>query len=64
MTDSYTKFVLTGIAVCLVWLCAQGADIATPALAQSGTQNVRIVGVNIPLGGVGVGSSAIPVEVR
>ena len=42
MVDRYTKFVLTIIAVCLVWIAAR--DTAVPTYAQ-GTMDVNIVEV-------------------
>ena len=33
-TDAYTKVVLTVIAACLVWICANGAIPATQAQAK------------------------------
>lgn len=42
-TDTYTKVVLTVIAVCLVWMSLGGASLITPVEAQNVTP-VRIVG--------------------
>ena len=42
MVDRYTKFVLTIIAVCLVWIAAR--DTAVPTSAQ-GTMDVNITEV-------------------
>ncbi len=71
-TDIYTKAVLTVIALCLVWMCVNGA---TPvALAQAGRaqQPMPVVLVNdrgVPInmsGGLPVnfGNEAIPVNVQ
>jgi hypothetical protein len=45
--DHYTKTVLTIIALCLVWLCVRDSFVTRPVQATA-TQDVRIVGVEIP----------------
>ena len=48
--DRYSKFVLTLIAVCLVWVCMRDIPFVRPAQAappQYGTQAVRIVDVEM-----------------
>ena len=52
-TDLYTRAVLTGILICLVWLCVAVTPIGTPLTAQAPqaavpVQDVRIVGVKQP----------------
>ena len=52
--DLYTRVVLTGILVCLVWLCVVLTPIGTPAMAQGqaaaapAIQDVRIVSIRAP----------------
>lgn len=47
--DLYTKFVLTVIAVSLLWLCVDTlVHPRTTALAQGGSQRVVIVGIEDP----------------
>lgn len=50
--DLYTKFVLTVIAVCLVWVCLRDVALVRSAQAappQCGgcTQDVRITGIKL-----------------
>jgi hypothetical protein len=51
-TDFYTRLVLTGILLCLVWICVVLTPIGTPLTAQTpaaaAVQDVRIVGVKQP----------------
>jgi hypothetical protein len=53
--DIYTRVVLTGILVCLAWLCVVLTPVGTPALAQAQgqpappVQNVRIVSISRPV---------------
>jgi hypothetical protein len=42
-SDSYTKFVLTVIAACLVWLALGGPAILTVAHAQRSSGHDRVV---------------------
>jgi hypothetical protein len=73
--DTYTRAVLTVIALCLIYLCAR--DVAPPALAQDAPTRVVITGVALESGGtrgvlpvgvvgemriVGEGFSALPVQ--
>jgi hypothetical protein len=53
--DLYTRVVLTGILLCLVWLCVALTPIGTPAMAQfqpapaaPAIQDVRIVSIRAP----------------
>ena len=46
--DSYTRFVLTVIAVCLVYLCVKGA--APPASAQQAPTRVVVAGIELDAG--------------
>ncbi len=34
-TDPYTKFILTVIAICLLWICARHVELVESAHAQS-----------------------------
>ena len=44
-TDTYTKFVLTVIAVCLIWIAAGGRSLVPVVQAQGdGVTRVKIVG--------------------
>jgi hypothetical protein len=54
-TDFYTRLVLTGILLCLSWICVVLTPIGTPLTAQTpaaapaaAVQDVRIVGVKQP----------------
>jgi hypothetical protein len=52
-TDLYTRVTLTGILLCLVWLCVVLTPIGTPLTAQAlpgalPVQDVRIIGVKQP----------------
>ena len=53
-TDFYTRLVLTGILLCLMWICVVLTPIGTPLTAQTpapaaaAVQDVRIVGVKQP----------------
>ena len=52
--DRYTKFILTVIALCLMWICARDAfgwQVVQASAASSATpaQEVVITGVKIPL---------------
>lgn len=47
--DLYTKIVLTVIAVCLVWLCADRASLSTPAYARDVTAGNEIAVTNLSL---------------
>jgi hypothetical protein len=44
-TDAYSRFVLTVIAVCLVYLCVK--ESAPPASAQQGPARVVISGIDL-----------------
>jgi hypothetical protein len=51
--DLYTRVTLTGILLCLVWLCIVLTPVGTPLTAQAlpgglPVQDVRIVGVKQP----------------
>ncbi len=50
-TDIYTKFILTIIALSLVWICARDVNFVRPARAASAppTQEIVITGVKIAL---------------
>jgi cobalamin biosynthesis protein CbiD len=69
--DLYTKTVLTVIAVCLVWMCINGATPVAWAQADK-AQPSRVILVNeegVPLFTsdglrVNVGTEALPVSVR
>ena len=68
-TDIYTKAVLTGIQLCLVWLCVVVTPIGTPLTAQAPNpaaaapvQDVRIIGVKQPEMARPVGGTARPVS--
>ena len=66
MVDRYTKFILTVIALCLVWISVR--DTAPPAYAQ-GIVDVNIVGlagqsVICGYGCGGYGSSGLPVDIQ
>lgn len=43
--DTYTKIILTIIAVCLLWICVRDNELATSVHAQSPLQEVIIAGV-------------------
>ena len=61
--DSYTKFVLTVIAVALVWLCVERA-VLPPAVAAQNIQAVYLKGVvraNVARD-FGAGVATVPVE--
>ncbi len=48
--DKYTKFILTIIALCLVWICAR--DVLSSQVTQAApapAQEIVITGVKIPL---------------
>jgi hypothetical protein len=70
-TDTYTRIVLTVIAICLIWLCIGPLLHPPTASAQSGPQDVRIVGlggdfvqyIGNPDGTTTVQYSALPVRV-
>jgi len=48
-TDLYTRVILTGILLSLVWICVILTPIGTPLTAQTaGPLDVRIVGVRQP----------------
>jgi hypothetical protein len=51
-TDWYTRVVLTGILLCLLWLCVVVTPVGTPVAAQAAPavapQDVRIVGIKQP----------------
>ena len=54
-TDLYTRVVLTGILLCLAWICVVLTPIGTPLTAQTAQAaqpvpvvDVRIVGVRQP----------------
>jgi len=65
--DKYLKFILTIIAICLIWICVRDIRISSQALhamnGSLGVQDVRIVGVKIGIGGTAL-SQPIPVEIR
>ena len=51
--DLYSRVVLTGILLCLVWICVVLTPIGTPASAQGQAaappiQDVRIVSIRAP----------------
>ena len=59
MVDTYTRFILTVIAICLVWISVR--DTAPSAYANQGTLDVNISeigGQYIPYGG------PLPVGIR
>ena len=61
--DLYTKFVLTVIAACLVWLCLRDVALVSSVQAappQYGTQDVRITAIRL---GGGDGYNYLPVKV-
>jgi hypothetical protein len=72
MVDRYTRFILTVIAACLVWICVRDVALVRPGQAQP----IEVVGsrrtdVNIAeIGGIRVTSieagfpAALPVRVR
>lgn len=50
--DTYTKFILTIIALCLMWICVRDVISIPPTQAASSSapaQEVVITGVKIPL---------------
>ena len=53
--DVYLNVILTVIALCLVWICIRDISLGPPKLHANasgtsfGTQDVRIVGVKIPI---------------
>ncbi len=62
--DLYTKFVLTVIAVCLVWVCLRDVALvrsAQAALPQS-TQDVRITGIRLSGSYVQINDNYLPVR--
>jgi len=66
MVDRYTKFILTVIALCLVWISVR--DTAPPAYAQ-GIMDVNIrelagKDLRCGIGCGGILSSGLPVEIQ
>jgi len=65
--DKYLKFILTIIAICLIWICVRDIRIGSHELhainGSLGVQDVRIVGVKIGPGEATL-SWPIPVEIR
>ena len=51
--DTYTKVVITAIAICLLWLCFANAALIPRAGAQASQppQEVVVVGLKAPEGG-------------
>lgn len=56
--DTYTKTMLTIIALCLLWICVRDLPLLSNAQAQSSVQEVKIVGIDIS------GGQMLPIALR
>ena len=61
--DRYTKFILTVIATCLVWLCGKDIVSTVPAFAQyRETVPVSIVNIDLCPRSLGTACTSLPVR--
>jgi hypothetical protein len=62
-TDLYTKVVLTTIALCLIWICAQRTPATVSAQSYGALQRVVLVdGQGRPIYGESMGRPALIVQ--
>ena len=66
MVDRYTKFILTVIALCLVWISVR--DTAPPVYAQGIVDvNIRELAgkrIRCGIGCGGIGTTGLPVDIQ